>query len=558
MIRRSSIYIFLTAFALSTFGSLPWCAEPAQLYAQGSTFRSWLPWGGKSTSDDAPVDPFKNRGGSATPDYRVAAAPSATAPAATPTTAPLPYPSNPYGATGYTPPSRSAVTTQIGDQPSGSAGAHEAYSGNYTNATTQPWREYPQGAAAWSNQSPPGATNSPQNAYPPRQVAPQPAARPSPYRQSQYGQSQYAPPVTSQYPPAQTPTVNAPPVTEPARAGVNNDKLFVPARIIALVGGQPILAGDILGPVNQALETRIAELSPEQREQVTEEVLEEQRQMALRELLPGLIDTKMIYLDFIRTIPPDKLSEMQGHLDSQYAEYQMQSDLDQYEVHTPAELDIVLRREGSSLEKKKRLFLEQIVASQQLKTHVKPNTEVSHQQMLDYYHDHAADYASPARAKWEQLMVRFDKFSSKAEAEQAIAEMGNQVLRGAPLDAVAKKESQCFRASEGGLYDWTTRNSLKNETIDAAIFSLPTNRLSQIIESPEGYHIVRVLERDEASIKPFRDAQLEIKEKIRRERANQAQRDYVADVRKRTQIWTIFDEEKGAQTASSDSSEQRR
>ncbi|UUO05760.1 peptidylprolyl isomerase [Blastopirellula sp. J2-11] len=557
MIRRSSIYIFLTAFALSTFGSFPWCAKTAQLHAQGSTFRSWLPWGGKSTSDDAPVDPFKNRGGSATPDYRVAAAPGANAPTSTPTTAPLPYPSNPYGAPGYTQPSRRAVTTQIGDQPSTPTGA-EAHSANYTNATTQPWREYQQGAAAWSNQSQPVATNPPpQNGYPPRQVAPQPAAQPSPYRQSQYGQSQYAPPVANQYPPAQAAN-NTPPATEPAPQRVNDDKLFVPARIIALVGGQPILAGDILGPVNQALEKRIAELPPEQREQVTEEILEQQRQMALREMLPGLIDTKMVYLDFIRTIPPDKLSEMQGHLDSQYAEFQMQNDLDKYEVHTPAELDIVLRKEGSSLEKQKRLFLEQIIASQQLKTHVKPNTEVSHQQMLDYYHEHTADYESPARAKWEQLMVRFDKFSSKAEAEQAIAEMGNQVLRGAPLDAVAKKESQCFRASEGGLYDWTTRNSLKNETINAAIFSLPTNRLSQIIESPEGYHIVRVLEREEASIKPFRDTQQEIKEKIRRQRANQAQQDYFADVRKRTQIWTIFDEEKGAQTASSDSSEQRR
>lgn len=572
----------------------------AQVHAQVSGFRSLFSWSKKPT-EEAPTDPFRNRGGSA-PEYRVADAQTTGGQTSAPAAAPLPYPSNPYSPPGYTQkPTNQAVTAQIGDNSSSSGyrqatpstyqSSYPAPRANYgaTSATTQPWnpQQYQQGAAAWSQQSQPAATNPPaQSAYQPWQNQTQAAAphgqygQANPYGQaSQQGQpvqrtanagasyypsgnasrdnysaAAYAPPVANAYPAPQTPAA----LTTSPQAPAGDDKLFAPARIIALVGGQPILAGDILGPVNQALEKRLAELQPEQREQVTEEMLEEQRQMALRELLPGLIDTKMVYLDFIRTIPQDKLKEMQAHLDTQYAEFQLQHDLDQYKVHTAAELDIILRNEGSSLEKKKRLFLEQIIASQQLKTHVKPDTEVTHQQMLDYYYEHSAEYERPARAKWEQLMVRFDKFSTKAEAEQAIADMGNQVLRGAPLDAVAKKHSQGFRASEGGQYDWTTKNSLKNETIDAAIFSLPANRLSQIIESAEGYHIVRVTEREDESMKPFRDAQLEIKEKIRHERANEAQREYVTGVRKRTQVWTIFDEEKSSQTASSTAPEERR
>lgn len=578
---------------MSTFGSLPWCAKSAQLHAQVSGFQSWLPWSKKESAETTPTDPFKNRGGSA-PEYRVADMPSTTT--TTPATKPLPYPSNPYSTPGYTQqPTARAVTTQIGDEPSGAAATTPTSSTTYANSTTQPWRpQYQQGAAAWGQQQQqqPVATTPPtQTGYQPWQGRVQPTAPPSQYGQygapsqnrvpsatpapqattpnsypNTYATGAYAPPVANAYPTTSTvaseqeqpaATLQA---TEPAPgpSAAEDDKLFKPARIIALVGGQPILAGDILGPVNQALAKRLAELPEEQRSQVTEELLEEQRQMALRELLPGLIDTKMVYLDFIRTIPQDKLKEMQAHLDTQYAEFQMQNDLDTYGVHTPAELDIVLRGEGSSLEKKKRLFLEQIIAQQQLRTHVKPDTEVTHLQMLDFYHEHAAEYERPARARWEQLMVRFDKFGTKAEAEQAIADMGNQVLRGAPLDAVAKKHSQGFRAADGGQYDWTTRSSLKNETIDAAIFSLPPNRLSQIIESAEGYHIVRVLEREEDSMKPFRDAQLEIKEKIRRERANQAQREYIVGVRKRTPIWTIFDEEKSSQTASSPSPADRR
>ncbi|MFI4873746.1 MAG: peptidyl-prolyl cis-trans isomerase [Blastopirellula sp. JB062] len=541
MIRRRSISIFLLTLVTATLGNLLWCAVTA--HAQERSLRSWLPWS-SSSSEEAPVDPFKNRGGSGpTSTYRVAAAPSTNVSPKPGASSPLPYPSNPYATPGYAQqPSNRAVTTQIGDEPNGQPMRAPAPPSGYANSTTQPWRpQAAPNAASWGSPS----TNRPPT--------------PSTNRWSTNAEASRRAPAPTYGVASGGRTHNASPITQPhAATVVKDDELFTPARIIALVGGQPILAGDILGPVNQALEKRIAELSDEQRATVTEEVLEEQRQMALRELLPGLIDTKMVYLDFIRAIPPDRLSEMQQHLEAQYAEYQMDADLESYGVNTPAELDIKLRAEGSSLEKKKRLFLEQIVAQQQLRMHVKPDTEVTHQQMLDFYHEHIKEYEQPSRARWEQLMVRFDKFSSKAEAERAIADLGNQVLRGAPLDAVAKKHSHCFRAEEGGKYDWTTQNSLKNETIDAAIFSLPPNRLSQIIESPEGYHIVRVLERDEATVKPFREAQVEIKEKIKRQRANQQQQEYLADVKRRTQVWTIFDEEKSAQTASSDSSEARR
>ena len=51
--------------------------------------------------------------------------------------------------------------------------------------------------------------------------------------------------------------------------------------------------------------------------------------------------------------------------------------------------------------------------------------------------------------------------------------------------------------------------------LDEAIFTLPLNRLSEIIEDDRGVHIVRVLERTEGGHQSFESVQDSIREKIK-------------------------------------------
>ena len=377
-------------------------------------------------------------------------------------------------------------------------------------------------------------TQQPQASYPPRQsiVNQQPRNNP--------------PPANTGYQPQYQANV----ATTPPAASQNNsnrntvaaDEVFEPAKIVALVGGDPILAGDILGPINQMINQKLAELPKEQRDRISKEDIAKQQMLALKQILPGAIETRMVSRDFMRAIPPEKMEEFQERLDEQYDDLQLEADLENAKVNSPAELDIKLRSLGSSLAKKRRTFTEQMIAHQQLRRHIDRDEEVTHQQMLDQYRKQAATYQRPTKVKWEHLMVKFASFPDKQAAEHAIVDMGNQVLRGAPLDAVAKRQSQGIRAARGGQYDWTTQGGLKNTTIDQAIFTLPVGKMSQIIRSTEGLHIVRVTEREEASMEPFTEAQISIKKKIQDDRAKAQMQAYLDKVRLNTEIWTIFDE----------------
>jgi len=76
-----------------------------------------------------------------------------------------------------------------------------------------------------------------------------------------------------------------------------------------------------------------------------------------------------------------------------------------------------------------------------IRRHGEDDREVTHDDLLAYYQEHAAEYELPAKGAVEHLMARFSRFPSKREAWIAVGEMGNMVLRGAKLETVAREHS---------------------------------------------------------------------------------------------------------------------
>jgi parvulin-like peptidyl-prolyl isomerase len=302
-----------------------------------------------------------------------------------------------------------------------------------------------------------------------------------------------------------------------------------------MVGDQPILAGDLLGQINEMLHPYVDRLS--------EDELQEQRGYLMRQLLPQLIDIKLLSMDVLRPIPVDRREEIERRLSEEFTKTHLDRMVQRANVSSPQELDARLRSFGSSVEHQRRLFIDQMLAMQAKSQNVSRSEEVTHEEMLEYYRQHLADYEYSAQARWERLMVRIDEFRSKAEARQAIAQMGDRVLYGAPLAVVAQRYSQGPDADDGGYHDWTTRGSLVSAVLDDAIFSLPVGQLSRILEDEQGYHIVRVIERRDAGRVSFLEVQRKIREKILAEQSQAKEQEYLARLRRQTRIWTIFDEQ---------------
>ncbi len=333
--------------------------------------------------------------------------------------------------------------------------------------------------------------------------------------------------------PADLPTTNS-----DSQSPTTGPTILESAQIIAVVGNEPILAGELLSVVNPLIDEKLKGAPPD--------IIEEQREKLMKQLLTMVIDTKLLYLDFLRQVPPANLKELHANLDEHFNKTQLDTLMEQANVSTAGELDTVLRSYGTSLKKRRQQFGEQVLAQQILRQHVDFQPEITHDEAVDYYHEHAADYDVPARARWEHLMARFNSLSDKGEAYRTLAEMGNEVMRGTPLAEVARSNSQGVRADDGGLNDWTTQGSLVSRVLDEAIFALPIGKLSRILEDEQGFHIIRVVEREEATRVPFVDAQVEIRKALTKKKVEEQRKAYLDKVREQTPVWTIYDDKNAA------------
>ncbi|MEM7457509.1 MAG: peptidyl-prolyl cis-trans isomerase [Planctomycetota bacterium] len=296
------------------------------------------------------------------------------------------------------------------------------------------------------------------------------------------------------------------PVT-PAEPAPVTAEAFEPGRVIARVGGQPIFIGDMMFEINQLIEKGMPGAPERIRRQL--------RPQFVKRLLPKYIDEKVLYVSVLDSLPPEAdIEAIISQAEIEFTDSAMPGMMEQMEVRTPAEFDGQLRVMGSSLRRLKRSWAIEQFTRYFLLQELQIDTEVTHQDMLDFYHEHIDEYEFKARSRWEQVMVQFSQFDSRSAAREALVEMGNRIVYGADLAAVAKESSHGFMAADGGQHDWTSRGSLVHSEIDEAIFTLPVGELSDIIETRDGYHIVRVIEREDAGRTPFLEAQVEIRQQI--------------------------------------------
>jgi hypothetical protein len=94
---------------------------------------------------------------------------------------------------------------------------------------------------------------------------------------------------------------------------------------------------------------------------------------------------------------------------------------------------------------------------------------------------------------------------------------------------LAKKESEDSTAANGGEVGWLTQAQLPSP-LDKAVFNLAKGEISNVIESPTGFHIVKVEDIRDEKTQSLKDATAEITralkaEKGKREAAKLADRD---------------------------------
>ncbi|HYQ97788.1 MAG TPA: SurA N-terminal domain-containing protein, partial [Candidatus Nitrosocosmicus sp.] len=121
--------------------------------------------------------------------------------------------------------------------------------------------------------------------------------------------------------------------------------------------------------------------------------------------------------------------------------------------------------------------------------------QLTDKEVEDYYNSNrATKFTTPKQAKVRYVMVRLDAVEDAKQKEAAQVRANRIVAEargGKSFAELAKKESQDPSAEKGGEIGWLNQGQLP-EALDKQIFALTKGEISEPIETPVGFHIVKV------------------------------------------------------------------
>ncbi len=169
---------------------------------------------------------------------------------------------------------------------------------------------------------------------------------------------------------------------------------------------------------------------------------------------------------------------------------------------------------------KKRMILEKLVASD-----VNAAVSVTDKEVRAYYDSHRKEYAPEKKVHVAQIVFRDHELSGT---------IMNRLKSGEDFGKVAREVSTGLEAASGGDLGFIGRGIMP-EAIDDVIFSLHSGAISQVIKSPYGYHIFKIIEKEDRRRK-FSDIKERVIADARKQKEEQAYVLWLSNLRIRASI----------------------
>jgi len=144
------------------------------------------------------------------------------------------------------------------------------------------------------------------------------------------------------------------------------------------------------------------------------------------------------------------------------------------------------------------------------------------------------DFKRPAQAHILHILIKVDPNATPqqdAAAKAKADDLVKQLRAGADFGKLAAANSgDPSSSTRGGDMGWVDQGATV-QPFDTAAFSIPLNQISDPIRSKEyGYHIIRVLERHDAGIRPFAEVKQQLAAQVVDQMSKDIARDEIAKI----------------------------
>lgn len=197
-----------------------------------------------------------------------------------------------------------------------------------------------------------------------------------------------------------------------------------------------------------------------------------------------------------------------------------------------------LEKDGTTLDAYKKDLKEQLLRQRLIRREVQSKIVVSDEEVGDYYQQHRDDYEGKEAVRVKQVLLMIPPDSTpeiRASLRKEADALRKRLLAGESFDVIAEKYSQGPAKQAGGDIGFIERGQTLPE-VEAAAFKMKTHELSDVIESSVGFHLIQVMDKKGAGLKPLPAVRQEIIMKIEDQKIAQRLDQWVAELRKKAHV----------------------
>jgi peptidyl-prolyl cis-trans isomerase C len=173
-----------------------------------------------------------------------------------------------------------------------------------------------------------------------------------------------------------------------------------------------------------------------------------------------------------------------------------------------------------------------------VETIVATAAEPTEEELRAHFEAHSAEYSRAERVQAQHILVApaADDEAARDAARSKLTAIRQRVRDGAKFADEAAAHSACPSGRQaGGSLGWFSRGMMV-EAFDRAVFAMPVGALSEIVETPFGFHIIQKTAHEPAAPANYEEARENIRDFLRHAARGAALSAHVADLRAKAKI----------------------
>jgi peptidyl-prolyl cis-trans isomerase SurA len=197
-----------------------------------------------------------------------------------------------------------------------------------------------------------------------------------------------------------------------------------------------------------------------------------------------------------------------------------------------------LAAQGLSFDQYKAQLREQMERLRLVSQEVRAKVVVSEQEMREDYDQNAAKMREEESFRARQIFFRLPKSPTPEDLKNAMTqavEVQQQARAGGDFAKLAEKYSQDPSAKDGGSLGVFRKNDMIPE-LQEALETLKPGEVSDLVQTPAGFHIVKLEERIPGRQKSFEEVRAEIEDRLYRKKSEERFNQWVSDLKKEAVI----------------------